>query len=126
MEQQKTPTKNKGGRPKKEIKKDQLMAIKCTLSERQIIEERAKSAHLTVSEYLREIGMTGKIDRKEKALPKEVLALTATLNHMAANLNQIAKKRNGIEELSPLERANLKIQSRHVKELALQIKTYLQ
>lgn len=126
MEQQNIIIRNKGGRPKKAIKRDQLMAIKCTLYERKVIEARAKSANLSVSEYLREIGLTGKIDRRNKALPKEVLNFTAMLNHMAANLNQIAKKRNGIDELSPLERAELKVQSGQVKEVAVQIKSYLQ
>jgi transcription termination factor NusB len=126
MEQQNAQTKNKGGRPKKAVKKDQLLAVKCSLYERRIIEERAKSVNLSISEYLREISMTGKIDRQEKALPKEVLDFSATLNHMAANLNQIAKKRNSIEELSPLERANLKVQSGELKTLASQIKGYLQ
>lgn len=126
MEEQNVTTKNKGGRPKKAVKKDQLMAIKCTLYERKVIEARAKSADLSVSEYLREIGLTGKIDRRHKALPKEVLSLTAALNHMGANLNQIAKKRNGSDELSPLERAELKVQSGHLKEIAVQIKSYLQ
>lgn len=126
MEEQNVITKSKGGRPKKTIKRDQLMAIKCTLYERKVIEARAKSANLSVSEYLREIGLTGKIDRRDKALPKEVLGLTAMLNHMAANLNQITKKRNGMDELSPLERAELKVQSGQVKEVAVQIKSYLQ
>ena len=126
MEQQNAQTKNKGGRPKKAVKKDQLLAVKCTLYERRIIEGRAQSANLSVSEYLREISMTGKIDRHEKALPKEVLDFSATLNHMAANLNQIAKKRNSEEELSAPERANLKVQSGELKTLATQIKGYLQ
>lgn len=126
MEEQNVATKNKGGRPKKAVKKDQLMAIKCTLYERKVIEARAKSANLSISEYLREIGLTGKIDRRDKALPKEVLNLTAALNHIGANLNQIAKKRNGADELSPLERAELKVQSGHLKEIAVQIKSYLQ
>jgi len=126
MEEQNVTTKNKGGRPKKAVKKDQLMAIKCTLYERKVIEARAKSANLSISEYLREIGLTGKIDRRDKALPKEVLNLTAALNHMGANLNQIAKKRNGADELSPLERAELKVQSGYLKEIAVQIKSYLQ
>lgn len=126
MEQQDLPIKKKGGRPKKPVKKDQLMAIKCTSEERGVIEEKAKSANLTVSEYLREIGITGKIDIRERSLPKEILAFTAMLNHMAANLNQIAKKRNGIEELNAVERATLSVQSRQLKELAVQIKNYLQ
>jgi hypothetical protein len=122
MEEQKPSTRNKGGRPKKAVKKDQLIAVKCSLFERRAIEARAKSAYLSVSEYLREIALTGKIDRREKALPKEVLALTGTLNHMAANLNQIAKKRNSNEELNALERAELKVQSGELKGIAKQIK----
>ena len=126
MEEQKTITKKKGGRPKKAVKKNQLLAVKCSLYERRAIEARAKSANLSISEYLRQISMTGKIDRHEKALPKEVLELTGTLNHMAANLNQIAKKRNGVEELNALERATLKVQSGELKGIAAQIKTFLQ
>lgn len=117
--------KNKGGRPSKDIKRNQIMAIKCTLFERKAIEAKARKASLTVSEYLRELGLTSKINFRNKALPKEVLSFTATLNHMAANLNQIAKKRNSNDELSPIERAELKVQSGQVKDLALQIKSYL-
>jgi hypothetical protein len=117
--------KNRGGRPKKAVKRDQLMAIKCTLYERKIIEAKAKKASITVSEYLREIGLTAKIDYRNKALSKEILSFTGVLNHMAANLNQIAKKRNSNDELSPLERAELKVQSGQVKDLAVQIKNFM-
>jgi hypothetical protein len=126
MEEQKPVTRNKGGRPRKAIKKDQLLAVKCSLFERRAIEARAKSVHLSISEYLREIALTGKIDSREKALPKEVLAMTGTFNHIAANLNQIAKKRNSGEELNALERAELKVLSGELKGRAVQIKTYLQ
>lgn len=117
--------KNSGGRPKKAIKRDQLLAIKCTLYERKIIEAKAKKSNLTVSEYLRETGLTAKIDYRNKALPKEILSFTGVLNHLAANLNQIAKKRNSNDELSPLERAELKVQSGQVKDLAVQIKNLM-
>jgi DNA invertase Pin-like site-specific DNA recombinase len=63
-------TKNKGGRPKKEEKRDQVISIKCSLRERTAIEDRAKIVGLTVSEYLREAGLTGKIDGSKKVLPK--------------------------------------------------------
>ena len=126
MEEQKTTTRNKGGRPKKAIRKDQLLAVKCSLVERKVIVSRAKSAGLSVSEYLREIAMTGKIERHDKALPKEVLVHLGTINHVAANMNQIAKKRNGVEELNALERAVLKVLSGEVKDIAAHIKTSLQ
>ena len=90
MEEQRTTTRKKGGRPKKAIKKDQILAVKCSQYERRAIEVRAKSANLSVSEYLRQMALTGKIDRREKVLPKEVLAFTGTLNHTAANLKDKA------------------------------------
>lgn len=125
METKKTHLKNKGGRPKKDIKKDQFLAIKCSLIERKVIAANAKMTNLTISEYLREIGLTGKIKRQEKIFPKEILQLTGTINHLAANLNQIAKKRNGIEQLDAFERANLEVQSQELKRLAEEIKNYL-
>ncbi|MEJ7738591.1 MAG: mobilization protein [Chitinophagaceae bacterium] len=116
----------KGGRPKKIVKFDQKLTVMCTLIERKVIESKAKAALLSVSEFLRKTGIGGKIDRQQKVLPKEVLAFTATINHMAANLNQIAKKRNGIEELNALERAELQYFSGQFKQIAKDIKTYLQ
>lgn len=124
MEEGKKIIRNKGGRPKKAVKKDQLLNMKCALFERKIIESKAKLANLSVSEYLREMAMSGKIDRREKRFPKAVLQLTGTINHLAANLNQIAKKRNGIEELSEQERDRLKTQSDELKQLAEAIKNH--
>ena len=126
MEEQRTTTRNKGGRPKKAVKKDQLLAVKCSLFERKAIEARAKSVNLSKSEYLREIALTGKIDRREKALPKEILEITGNLNHCAANVNQIAKKRNSGEELNALDRAELKLLAEELKGAAVLIKNYLQ
>jgi hypothetical protein len=116
---------HKGGRPKKDIKCDQKLTVMCTLIERKDIEAKAKVALLSVSEFLRTLALSGKIDRREKVLSKEILSFTATLNHMAANLNQIAKKRNGIDELNALERAELQYFSGQFKQLAQDIKTYL-
>ena len=126
MEQREKSKKNKGGRPTKAIKKDKIIPVKCSSDEKRVIVAKAKSAEVSTSEYIREVALTGKIDRREKALPPEVLQLTATLNHIAANLNQIAKKRNGIEELTAYERAGLKFQSNELKQLAANIKSYLQ
>lgn len=126
MEQQNVQTRSKGGRPRKAVKKDQLLAIKCSLYERRTIEAKAKNANLSISEYLRKIGMTGKIDRREKTFPPQVLELKGELNHLAANFNQIAKKRNSNDELTALERADLKVWMKELKELVARIKTYFQ
>jgi hypothetical protein len=126
MESVKEYKRNKGGRPKKDIKRNQQLAVMCTLMERKLIEVKAKTADVSISEFLRTIALQRHIDRKIKALPKEVLLFTATLNHLAANMNQVAKKRNQNDELNSLERADLSILCNEIKKLALDIKNYLQ
>ena len=115
----------KGGRPKKPVKRDRQLAVMCTLVERTIIAHKAKTVNLCISEYLRNLGVNGKIDMRKKALPVDVLKSIGTLNHIAANLNQIAKKRNSSDELNALERAELQYLSGQFKELATAIKNYL-
>jgi hypothetical protein len=84
----------KGGRSKKVVKRNQPLTVKCNIIERKVIERKAKQAGRTVSEYLRTMGLAGKIDRSEKLIPKEILEYKGILNHIAANVNQIAKKAN--------------------------------
>ena len=125
MEAIRDDNRKKGGRPKKAVKKDQLLGVKCSLIERKAIEGKARLAGLSVSEYLRQMGLTGKIDCAEKALPKEVLQYTGTLNHLAANINQIAHKRNRDDVLNALERAELQHDATAVRQLVKEIKSYL-
>ncbi len=115
----------KGGRPRKAIKKDQLLGVKCSLLERKVIESKARESNTSGSEYLRKLGLTGKVDMKIKTLSKEILQFKGTLNHLAANLNQVAKKRNMHDELNALERASLEYQSKEIKQLATDIKNFL-
>ena len=117
--------RNKGGRPRKKIRKECYITIKCSLYEKKAIESKARIVNMNTSEYLRELGLTGKINQRNKAFSKEVLAMSGTLNHLAANLNQIAKKRNNLDELNPMERARLNVQSIEVKLLASFIKEKL-
>ncbi len=121
----KLTTKNKGGRPKKAIKKDQLLGVKCSLLERKVIEYKAGENNISVSEYLRNLGLSGKVDMKMKTLSKDILQFKGTLNHLAANLNQVAKKRNMNDELNALERASLEHQSKEVKQLVNEIQKFL-
>jgi hypothetical protein len=117
--------KNKGGRPKKKIRQDAFIGVKCSLIDKSVLKQKARTVGLSLSEYLREAGLKGQVVSKTKALPKEVLLFAATLNHMAANLNQVAKKRNRLDELNALERADLNELSARLKQLAIDIKNYL-
>ena len=68
--------KRRGGRPKKLVKRDQLLGVKCTLLERTTIEQIAKSFALTVSDFLRTTALLSPGDVKPKrVLPKEVLEM---------------------------------------------------
>ncbi|MEJ7676863.1 MAG: hypothetical protein WKG06_03090 [Segetibacter sp.] len=72
MEETKRFTKSKGGRPGKVVKRDKLLGVKCTTVEAFLIKAKAEKVQLTVSEYLREQGLNGKIDMHRKVFPKEV------------------------------------------------------
>jgi hypothetical protein len=117
--------RNKGGRPKKAVKRKEQLAVMCNLLERKTIIHKAKTAGLTVSEYLRGLGVNGRVFQNLKVLPGEVLQLLGNLNHIAANLNQIAKKRNQEDHLNALERAQLNWLKDEIKRLVEEIKTYL-
>ena len=124
-EQKKARTRNKGGRPRKTIKQKEVIPIKCSLIEKIMLKQKAKTVGVSLSEYLRQTGLKGQAVSKTKAFPKEILQFTGTLNHLAANLNQLAKKRNGIDELNALERSDLNVLSGQVKQLAIDIKKLL-
>ena len=119
-------TKNKGGRPKKLIRRNEQLAVMCTLVERKVIEYKAKAANVSISEYLRTLGLKGQVDMKIKALPKEILEFKGTLNHMAANLNQVARKANREESFNDMERDEFLMLSKEILELIKKIKSHLQ
>ncbi len=125
MNEIKKQDKHAGGRPKKAIRKDQQLAVMCNIFERKVIESKARECNVSVSEYLRKLGLSGKVGMKIKTVSKDILQFKGTLNHLAANLNQVAKKRNMNDELNALERASLEHQSREIKQLANDLKKFL-
>ena len=119
--------KNKGGRPKKIAGRTFRLRVACSGDELSMIKEKASKCQLTISEFLRTAATGSQIDaRKNKALPKEVLALTALLNHLAANINSLAYKNNRGGNFNDIERAELKYLAAQVHQLANDIKNYLQ
>lgn len=117
--------RSRGGRPKKLDKKDCFIGVRCTQEEKKLIGEKAKDLNERPGEYLRNLGLNRQFDVKTKALPKEVLQFVGTLNHLSANINQLAKKRNMDLSFSVFEVARLTMLASEVKELAIQVKSYL-
>ena len=115
---------NKGGRPKAPLKRSNHLTVMCTIMEKKIIQMNARKAGTNISVFLRTLGLNERV--KVKTLPKEVLQLTGTLNHVAANLNQIARKRNGVDELDAMDRALLNQEVRSLQGLVKAVKTYLE
>jgi len=115
---------NKGGRPKATLKRSNHLTVMCTIMEKKIIQINARKAGTNISVFLRTLGLNERV--KVKTLPKEVLQLTGTLNHVAANLNQIARKRNGVDELDAMDRALLNQEVRSLQGLVKAVKTYLE
>jgi hypothetical protein len=118
--------RNKGGRPKKNIRRDEQLAVMCTIIERKAIEYKARLANVSVSEFLRTLGLKGQVDMKRKTFPKEVLEYKGMLSHMAANLNQVAKKRNREKSFNDMERDKFMMLCKNVQEVIKQIKNFLQ
>ena len=124
MEEREQYTRNKGGRPAKAIKRNKLIGVRCSTTEQFLIEAKAKAARLTKSEFLRILGLTGKIDIQKKVIPKEVLIAVADLNHLAANMNQIAKKRNSNDDLNAFDRAEINVAVDNLKEFVTNFKNH--
>src|SRR5450432_648003 len=125
MEPLKSNNRKTGGRPPKAIKSNHFIGVKCSLIEKTLLKQMAKRDGNTLSEYLRKAGLNRKEPRKLTVLPKEVLQFKGTLNHMAANLNQLARKRNQFGELNTIERLNLEKLSDQIKQLVSAIKTFI-
>lgn len=123
----KKPTsKNKGGRPKKAIKRDQQLATMCSVTERIIIEYKAKKSGCSTSQFLRELALRGQVVSKTKAIPKDFSSMISTLNHMAANLNQLAKKNNRGDSLNASEKIQLNEMADDLKKFIQNIKNSIQ
>ena len=61
--------KHKSGRPKKEIKQNEFIGVKCSVHEKNRLKQKAETAGLSLSEFLRETALRGQAVRQIKALP---------------------------------------------------------
>jgi hypothetical protein len=83
--------KKKGGRPPSEQKRDQQITVLLTKLEKLAIKKRAEKAGLNLSDYGRQMVLTGKAQVRLTPEENEVLNQVAKLGN---NLNQIAHKAN--------------------------------
>ena len=70
MRQTEKEKRGKGGRPKKAVKQNQFIGIKCTLIEKIYLKGKAKKFSLSLSEFVREAALKGQAVRQVKLIPK--------------------------------------------------------
>lgn len=114
--------RNRGGRPRKQDKKTEQLAVMLTKTDSFIIRTMAKTAGLTVSEYLLKAGLGMQVIRAK--IPKETLAFTGRINHAAGLLNQIARKQNFGLSLNEVEKILLVTTLQELQNLSAQIKNH--
>ena len=102
---------NKGGRPRKVVKKTKRISIACTLSDSKVVSFKADKYQLTVSEYGLKLML-------EEPLPKkisiELMNEIRVLTNMSNNLNQLTKMTHingsvGLELLNTLDKLSMYI-----------------
>ncbi|MGZ6539931.1 MAG: plasmid mobilization protein [Bacteroidia bacterium] len=82
-------TKQKGGRPKKVVRREIIKGIRFTKAEYYVIKQKASKAGTKVCFYIREMALNGKIVSR---LNDDERLFVRQLIGMANNLNQLTKK----------------------------------
>jgi len=108
----------------KSLRKSTYVMLRCTPAEKRYIKIRARDAGLSVSVFLRDMGLKDSPE-KRKTLPPEALASIGVLSGLIGTLEIIARKRLDNEDLDGLERAELNFRAKEVKMVIKDIKSYL-
>ncbi|AMR33455.1 hypothetical protein A0256_19540 [Mucilaginibacter sp. PAMC 26640] len=86
--QQVNQTKNKGGAPKKRVRRELIIRIRMTATERFFIDNKAKTAGMRSSSWIRAAAKSAKIVPRLTHDERHILWMLAEL---ANNLNQLTK-----------------------------------
>jgi len=114
--------KKRGGRPKKDIKRNALVSVRFTKNEKQALKFIAKKENENPSEFLRNLGLI-KIGIHVKKKPnQEVQNLRNELRRIGVNLNQIAKKLNANNQLKPTQISMFEITLKELFNTLMKIK----
>lgn len=84
--------KIKGGRPEKQVKRQQIVCVRFTKTERFIVTQKAEKAKLTLSNYIREsaihASVTAKLSREDRHFFRQFTGLANNINQMAKLAHQ--------------------------------------
>lgn len=80
--------KNKGGAPRKTIRRASGIRVRLTTSERFLIESKARKAGVNLSDWIRACALKGNVISRMSAEDRRILH---TMSGMANNLNQMTK-----------------------------------
>jgi len=81
--------KKKGGRPPKKIKRQSMVRLRLTITERFLLEQKSKRARMGISDFIRHSVMSSKIMTR---FGEAEISAYRILAGMANNLNQLTKK----------------------------------
>jgi hypothetical protein len=101
--QQLTPPKNKGGAPKKRVKRELIIRIRMTATERFYIDSKAKAAGMRSSSWIRAAAKSAKVVPRLTDDERRILWMLAEL---ANNLNQLTKLAHQLNLLSVVRDCN--------------------
>ena len=93
----------------KSLKNNEVIKFRVSLSEKLLIESRAVSNGISVSEYLRYFGVNGKLELKYPIVGEDVKLLAGTLNQTGSLLGNLARKLYKGETLTPIEKSSMKV-----------------
>jgi len=117
-----TYKKNKGGRPKKNIKRNALISVRFTKNEKQALKYIAKKENEKPSEFLRNIGLR-KIGLSVRKKPnEEIQNLRNELRRLGVNINQISKQLNTNNQLKSTQISMFEITLKELFNILINLK----
>ena len=119
-----SPFASKGQSGSSSSKRTRILRVVCNQREKETLFAKAKSAGLSLSEFLRRAGLDCQVVTRNQ-IPAEVLLLTTRISGAASSLNQLAKFNNQHIQFLPEERQQLFNTVEELHQLSIQIKNYL-
>lgn len=88
MERSEQRSKSKGGRPAKAVRREKQSGLRFTEAEYATVKEKAATAGLSFTVYLRKMALKGQVKARQTSEEKQAVK---QLIGMASNVNQMAK-----------------------------------